>query len=94
MMLSRYQRRLCGAFLLFWLVMGLCQVAAATCGDQIWAIIDANKNNQTALSTAAVPQWVSEIEFRGSFSILQSCVLTLASSVYTALHLNVPYRMD
>ena len=32
----------------------------------------------------------SEPDRRGTFSILRSCVLTLALCVYTALHLNIP----
>jgi len=63
---------------------------ASECENEIWAIINANKNNETALNSIHAPPWVSASEFRGTMAILQSCVLTLVACIYTALHLNVP----
>ncbi|KAK9422155.1 hypothetical protein SUNI508_05163 [Seiridium unicorne] len=34
--------------------------------------------------------WVSDPDGRGTFGIIQSCVITLALCIYTALHLNIP----
>ncbi len=60
----------------------------------VWALIQANKDNQTALQTISAPAWVSAAEFRGTMAILQTCVLALFACVYTALHLNVPPKTD
>lgn len=62
------------------------------CENEVWARINANKNNLTALQTITSEPWVSASEFRGTMSILQSCILTLIACIYTALHLNVPTR--
>lgn len=35
-------------------------------------------------------KWQSEPEFRGTFTILSTCLITLALSVWSAVHLNVP----
>ncbi|PQE23332.1 hypothetical protein CJF30_00011210 [Rutstroemia sp. NJR-2017a BBW] len=64
------------------------------CDSQVWSVIDANKDNLTALRTLDAPPWVSTSRFRGTMSILQSCILTLVASVYTAIHLNVPEKHD
>ena len=43
--------------------------------------------------TSAEPQWQSEPDGRGTTSLLQTCILTIALCVYSAIHLNVPaYR--
>lgn len=36
------------------------------------------------------PSWVSEPNGRGTWGLLQSCLITLGLCVYTALHLNIP----
>lgn len=64
------------------------------CENQLWHIIQANKHNLTALRTLNASPWVSESRIRGTWSILQSCLLTLLASIYTALHLNVPNEQD
>ena len=46
--------------------------------------------NLTALRTQYAPPWVSESDSRGTWSLLYSCVFTLAVCVYTAIHLNIP----
>ncbi|KAF7947965.1 hypothetical protein EAE96_009035 [Botrytis aclada] len=46
--------------------------------------------NITALRTDVSPGWVSEPDGRGTWSLLYSCVGTLAACVYTAIHLNIP----
>jgi hypothetical protein len=38
----------------------------------------------------ATAAWHPEPDFRGTYSILSSCLLTMALCVWTALHLNVP----
>ena len=43
--------------------------------------------NGTEGSTVA---WVSSPNGRGTFDLLQSCVLTLVLCVWTAMHLNIP----
>lgn len=62
--------------------------------NETWDLIQANKDNQTALQTIHAPPWVSAAEFRGTMAILQTCVLTLFACIYTALHLNVPHKTD
>ncbi|PQE22158.1 hypothetical protein CJF31_00011267 [Rutstroemia sp. NJR-2017a BVV2] len=64
------------------------------CEIQVWSVIEVNKDNLTALRTLDAPPWVSASQFRGTMSILQSCILTLMASVYTAIHLNVPKKHD
>lgn len=43
--------------------------------------------NETSLLAAG---WHPEPERRGTFSILSSCVITLALCVWTSIHLNIP----
>lgn len=76
------------ALLALWPFQGL----AADCEYETWNLLQANKHNVTALDTIIAPSWVREPEFRGTFSILQTCILTLTACVYTALHLNVPNK--
>ncbi|RYP75180.1 hypothetical protein DL771_002505 [Monosporascus sp. 5C6A] len=47
-------------------------------------------DNLTALNTEFAPSWVVEPGGRGTWSLLYSCVFTLALCVYSAIHLNVP----
>jgi hypothetical protein len=70
------------------------EVERLRCENRVWSTIEANKNNLTALKSLEAPPWVSESEFRGTMSILQSCVLTLLACIYTAIHLNVPEKKD
>lgn len=44
--------------------------------------------------TAAAPQWHSESNQRGTFSILLSCLVTLFLCVWTALHINIVPPLD
>lgn len=43
-------------------------------------------------SNTTAPAWVNSPNIRGTFDILQSCVLTLIACIYTALHLDVPIK--
>lgn len=92
MALVHYHVRLSAVLILG--VAALCCNADGGCDGGTWATIDANKANTTALKTIYAPAWVSAPEFRGTMSIIQSCVLTLVACIYTALHLNVPFRTD
>lgn len=67
---------------------------ASACEGPVWWTISANKDNMTALQTIDAPLWVSAPQFRGTMAILQSCILTLVACIYTAIHLNVPVRVD
>lgn len=58
--------------------------------SDVEADISSLAENSTALHTIIAPPWVSSSNFRGSSDILQSCIVTLISCVYTAIHLNVP----
>lgn len=51
--------------------------------------IAAQAGNAIVLHTIIAPPWVSSCNFRGTSDILQSCIATLISCVYTAIHLNV-----
>ncbi|MCJ1270800.1 hypothetical protein MMC22_010697 [Lobaria immixta] len=53
-------------------------------------LLSAAGGNQTALRTQTAPGFISEATYRGTFSILWSCVLTLTACIYSALHLNIP----
>jgi hypothetical protein len=77
--------RLALCFLLTWL-----SEAADIAEGGIQAELEANQNNLTALQTITAPPWVSEPSFRGTTSILWSCLVTLIACIYTAIHLNVP----
>lgn len=46
--------------------------------------------NLTALNTQIAPAWVPDPDYRGTWSLLYSCVFTLVLCVWTAIHLNVP----
>jgi len=69
-------------------------LARSITSGEIWPILKENRDNLTALRTIDVTAWASSPEFRGTISILQSCLLTLVACVYTALHLNVPRKTD
>lgn len=69
-------------------------LGAANCSYAVWNIIQDSRHNTAAMNNVEAPSWVRESEMRGTFSILQSCVLTLLACVYSALHLNVPERSD
>ena len=56
----------------------------------VQGVIAANRDNNTALHVIKAPAWVASPEVRGTLSIVWSCLVTLAASVYTALHLNIP----
>ncbi|KAF5231304.1 hypothetical protein FAUST_9342 [Fusarium austroamericanum] len=43
-------------------------------------------------SNTTAPAWVNSPNIRGTFDILQSCILTLIACIYTALHLDVPIK--
>ncbi|KAK3359484.1 hypothetical protein B0T25DRAFT_448037 [Lasiosphaeria hispida] len=58
--------------------------------DSLEALILQNRDNLTALRTISAPSFVSSPEFRGTTSIIYSCIVTLIACIYTALHLNVP----
>ncbi|KAF4965154.1 hypothetical protein FSARC_7021 [Fusarium sarcochroum] len=47
-------------------------------------------DNHDALSTIIAPSFVGNPEFRGTMTIIWSCIITLIACLYTALHLNVP----
>lgn len=77
-------------FLAFTVHAQAAQADTQTCSHDVWAAIEYQKDNQTALRTTIAPAWVPEPQVRGTFSILQTCLLTLVACIYTALHLNVP----
>jgi len=76
------------SFLAIFALAGL--IAADDSADNIQTAINANQNNKTALNTILAPLWVSPPSFRGTTSILWSCLITIFACIYTALHLNIP----
>jgi hypothetical protein len=40
-------------------------MSTSECENEVWSIIIANKDNETALTTLKAPPWVSASEFRG-----------------------------
>ncbi|KLU90681.1 hypothetical protein MAPG_10533 [Magnaporthiopsis poae ATCC 64411] len=68
----------------------MASVPASFSASQIQAAIEAAKGNSTALYGITAPPWVDSPEFRGTMSILTSCLITLTASIYSALHLNPP----
>lgn len=80
---------------LYLALLSLATIALADevdCGHETWNALRANRQNLTYLNDVRAPAWVRESELRGTFSILQTCILTLIACVYTALHLNVPEK--
>ncbi|KAL6914087.1 hypothetical protein FSST1_011847 [Fusarium sambucinum] len=53
--------------------------------QQPWRIVHCDSNT-------TAPAWVDSPNIRGTFDILQSCILTLIACIYTALHLDVPVK--
>ncbi|KAH9904996.1 hypothetical protein F4778DRAFT_780156 [Xylariomycetidae sp. FL2044] len=51
------------------------------------------RNDTRALSALLVPGWVDDVGFRGTASILVSCVGTLVACIYSALHLNMMHPL-
>jgi hypothetical protein len=76
--------------LAFWCLLTWLSNAADIAEDGIQGQLQTNRNNLTALQTITAPPWVSEPSFRGTTSILWSCLATLLACIYTAIHLNVP----
>ena len=56
---------------------------------QPWKIV---KYPESDLTNLTAPAWVDSPDVRGTFDILQSCILTLVACIYTALHLDVPIK--
>ncbi|CAP70122.1 uncharacterized protein PODANS_3_2250 [Podospora anserina S mat+] len=48
------------------------------------------RTNFTALRTEIAPAWVEDAPYRGTGSILWSCLVALAACVYSTLYLNIP----
>lgn len=65
---------------------------ARNLGILVWLDIvqAAPTQNLTALRTETAPSWVSDPDDRGTWSLLYSCIFTLALCVWTAVHPNVP----
>jgi len=66
--------------------------AASQAFDALQVQILQNKGNLSALGTIRAPNFVASPEFRGTMSIIYSCIVTLIACIYTALHLNVPTK--
>lgn len=58
--------------------------------DSFESQVASQANDTAALWTHIASGWVPSPNFRGTSDILQSCIATLISCVYTAIHLNVP----
>lgn len=56
--------------------------------------ISAYSDNLTALQIVKAPLWVSSTNSRETMDILTSCLFTLITCVYNALHLNVSPDRD
>ncbi len=52
----------------------------------------AQPQNMTVRRTQFVSVWIPEPNTRGTWSLLYSCIFTLALCVYSAIHLNIPAR--
>ena len=52
--------------------------------------IAAAAGNLTVLNTRIAASWVPDSGIRSTTDILWSCIVTLTSCIYTAIHLNVP----
>ena len=52
------------------------------------------ENDTHVARSISATAWVDSPNVRGTFDILQTCLLTLLACIYTALHLNVPARTD
>ena len=74
----------------FYQILALSRIGQATLTAPIEPLLSAAAGNRTTLSTQISPLWASSPGVRGTSDILWSCLLTLTSCVYTAIHLNVP----
>ncbi|KAK0741996.1 hypothetical protein B0T21DRAFT_360514 [Apiosordaria backusii] len=57
---------------------------------EIIPLLENLRDNSTALRTIPAPSWLDNPGYRGTASILWSCLVTLVACVYSAIHLNVP----
>ena len=71
-------------------IFALSQTGQAVSAAPIEPLLSAAAGNRTALNTRISPPWALNPGVRGTTDILWSCLLTLTSCVYTAIHLNVP----
>lgn len=74
----------------FYQILVLSRTGQATLTAPIEPLLSAAAGNRTTLNTQISPLWASSPGVRGTSDILWSCLLTLTSCVYTAIHLNVP----
>ena len=74
----------------FYLILALCRTGQSTLTAPIEPLLSAAAGNRTTLITQISPLWASSPGVRGTSDVLWSCLLTLTSCVYTAIHLNVP----
>lgn len=71
-------------------LLALAFICCVLVAGDIESQIASQAENSTAMRSIIAPAWVSSTNFRGTSDILQSCIATLTSCVYTAVHLNVP----
>ena len=74
----------------FYQILALSHTGQATLTAPIEPLLSAAAGNRTTLNTQISPLWALSSGVRGTSDILWSCLLTLTSCVYTAIHLNVP----
>ena len=71
-------------------ILALSRSGQAISTVPIEPLISAAAGNRTTLNTQISTLWALKPGVRGTSDILWSCLLTLISCVYTAIHLNVP----
>lgn len=71
-------------------ILALSRSGQAISTVPIEPLISAAAGNRTLLNTQILTLWALKPGLRGTFDIFWSCLLTLMSCVYTAIHLNVP----
>ena len=71
-------------------ILALGRTGQAVSAAPIEPLLSAAAGNHTTLNTQISPPWASNPGVRDTSDILWSCLLTLTSCVYTAIHLNVP----
>lgn len=77
---------LTAAILFVHILLPIQQVSSAT----IECLLQDAGGNTTALKHDIAPPWADSPSYRGTASILWSCIVTLTACVYTAIHLNIP----
>ena len=72
----------------------ICQAQGDNSSDEVVTSCAKNSNAEIFSSSVRVKRWVHQPNFRGTFDILWTCLVTIFISTYSMLCLNVPAPKD